>query len=323
MLLNADKEIAKVFSQYDKDKVVWIGTNNFSSPPLFPNLSPCSSKGGRKGRRNASTECTELEATAVRAKATTAITGESGNGSARKGRRAPSMGWNEYPLQEDKKKRTSRFWALVCDDRGRHKFDIDCRWTEIHEQSMMHTHYLSKSQPGSKRHVLHPCNVFYFFPRSHSALWEGRISTLKSFSFFFFFFFKLISSVDRQWKSFLLSQPGHKICIDLTLLEKEPVKHLARTQCQLTKEKLRADKIKPHMSSFQVAAWGKKLLLQTMGGRLPPARFALTASRLGRWSRAAQLVGSSPKSMAKKLWTGVNNPSATPHQFPQLVTDSR
>lgn len=92
MLLNADKEIAKVFSQYDKDKVVWIGTNNFSSPPLFPNLSPCSSKGGRKGRRNASTECTELEATAVRAKATTAITGESGNGSARKGRRAPSMG---------------------------------------------------------------------------------------------------------------------------------------------------------------------------------------------------------------------------------------
>lgn len=109
MLLNADKEIAKVFSQYDKDKVVWIGPNNFSSPPLFPNLSPCSSKGGQKGR-SAGTERAELEATAVRAKATTAVTGESGNGSARKEREGELLAWAEMNVPcRRTKKRTSCF----------------------------------------------------------------------------------------------------------------------------------------------------------------------------------------------------------------------
>ncbi|KAJ7396212.1 hypothetical protein BTVI_147215 [Pitangus sulphuratus] len=53
--------------------------------------------------------------------------------------------------------------------------------------------------------------------------------------------------------------PGPTTCTDQVLL-KNPEEHLARTQHWLTKEKLKADKIKSHRSLFQVATQASKIL---------------------------------------------------------------
>lgn len=45
------------------------------------------------------------------------------------------MGWNE----EEKRLCASEHWCVMT---GRHKFDVDCRCTEIQEQSLIYTLYI-------------------------------------------------------------------------------------------------------------------------------------------------------------------------------------
>ena len=74
MLVNAEEETAKVFSQHDEDKAAYMGPNDFSPPSLFPStisLQLHKRTEGEEERKHAA----QLEGAVVRAKATAPLMG--------------------------------------------------------------------------------------------------------------------------------------------------------------------------------------------------------------------------------------------------------
>lgn len=206
----------------------------------------------------------------------------------------------------------------MCEDRGRHKSDVDCRSTEIHERSTTYKPYYIRMTTKGKRQVLLQCNAFYFFPCARSTRQGGRPSTAHQSFVFLHSLHPWTGWAEKVTFSFVPAWT-HNLHRSSSS-EKNRVKHRARTQHWLTKEKLRADK---NQVSHELVSGGcvREETVSLNNG--PPATYRICIKHTHdsggevvqhHWS------GTSSKHMTKKERTGINSPNATRRISPAGTT---